>query len=45
MVCDWRQLSKITVKTQACLPSIDDLFHIVRGTEYFSKLDFKSGYN
>ena len=45
MVCDWRQLNKITVKTQACLPSIDDLFDSVRGAKYFSKLDLKSGYN
>ena len=29
MVCDWRQFNKITVKTQACLPSIDDLFDSV----------------
>ena len=45
MVCDWRQLNKITVKTRACLPSIDDLFDSVRGAEYFRKLDLKSGYN
>ena len=45
MVCDWRQLNKITVKTQACLPSIDDLFDSVWGAKYFSKLDLKSGYN
>ena len=45
MMCDWRQLNKITVKTQACLPSIDDLFDSVRGAKYFSKLDIKSGYN
>ena len=45
MVCDWRQLNKKMVKTQVCLPSIDDLFQSVRGAEYFSKLDLKSGYN
>ena len=45
MVCDWHQLNKITVKTQACLPCIDDLFDSVRGAKYFSKLDLKSGYN
>ena len=45
MVCDWRQLNKITVKTQACLPSIDDLFDSVRCAKYFSELDLKSGYN
>ena len=41
----WRQLNKLTVKTQACLPSIEDLFDSVRGAKYFSKLDLKSGYN
>ena len=45
MVCDWRQLNKLTVKTQACLPSIEDLFDSVRGAKYFSKLDLKIGYN
>ena len=45
MVCDWRQLNKVTVKTQACLPSIEDLFDAVRGAKYFSKLDLKAGYN
>ena len=45
MVCDWRQLNKLTVKTQACLPSIEDLFDSARGAKYFSKLDLKSGYN
>ena len=45
LVCDWRQLNKITVKTQACLPSIDDLFDVVQGAKYFSKLDLMSGYH
>ena len=45
MVCDWRQLNKLSVKTQACLPSIEDLFDSVRGARYFTKLDLKSGYN
>ena len=45
MICDWRQLNKLTVKTQACLSSIEDLFDSVRGAKYFSKLDLKSGYN
>ena len=41
MVCDWRQLNKVTVKTQACLPSIEDLFDAVQSAKYFSKLDPK----
>ena len=45
MVYDWRHLNKLTVKTQPCLPSIEDLFDPVRGAKYFSKLDLKSGYN
>ena len=45
IVCDWRQLNKVTLKTQACLPSIEDLFNAVRGAKYFSKLDLKAGYN
>ena len=45
MVCDWRQLNKITTKVQACLPSIEDLFDTVKGSKFFSKLYLKSGYN
>lgn len=45
LVCDWRPLNNITVKTQACLPNIDDLFDTVRGARYFSKLDLMSGYH
>ena len=45
MVCDWRDLNKITIKNKACLPNIDDLFDTVQGSAYFSKLDLRSGYN
>jgi len=45
MVCDWRQLNRITIKNKACLPNIDDLFDTVQGCSYFSKLDLRSGYN
>ena len=45
MVCDWRELNKITIKNQTCLPSIDDLFDTVQGNIYFTKLDLRSGYN
>ena len=45
LVCDWRKLNKITIKTQACLPSIDDLFDAVQGSKYFTKLDLMSGYH
>lgn len=45
LVCDWRQLNKITVKNKACLPSIEDLFDSVQGSKYFTKLDLASGYH
>ena len=45
MVCDWRDLNKITIKNKACLPNIDDLFDTVQGSTYFTKLDLRSGYN
>ena len=45
MVCDWRELNKITVKNEACLPNVDDLFDTIQGCKYFTKLDLRSGYN
>ena len=45
LVCDWRELNKITIKNEACLPNIDDLFDTIQGSKYFSKLDLRSGYN
>ena len=44
LVCDWRQLNKITIKNRACMPNIDDLFDVVQGSKFFSKLDLASGY-
>ena len=45
LVCDWRQLNKITIKNKACLRNIEDLFDTVQGSKYFSKLDLASGYH
>ena len=45
MVCDWRDLNRITIKNQACLTNIDDLFDAFQGSTYFTKLDLRSGYN
>ena len=45
LVCDWRELNKITVKNEACLPNIDDIFDTIQGSKYFTKLDLHSGYN
>ena len=45
LVCDWRDLNRITVKNEACLPNVDDLFDTVQGSRFFTKLDLHSGYN
>ena len=45
LVCDWRPLNKITIKVQACLPNIEDLFDTLRGAKYFLRLDLKRGYH
>ena len=31
LVCDWRQLNKITIDNEACLPNMHDLFDTVQG--------------
>ena len=45
LVCDWRELNKITVKNEACLPNIDGILNTIQGCKYFTKLDLRSGYN
>ena len=45
LVCDWRELNRITIKNDACLPNVDDLFDAIQGSKYFTKLDLHSGYN
>ena len=45
MVCDWRDLNRITINNKARLPNVDDVFDAVQGTAYFSKLDLDSGFN
>ena len=45
LVCDWRELNRITIKNEACLPNMDDLFDSIQGSKFFSKLDLHSGYN
>ena len=45
LVCDWRQLNKITIKNKVCLPNVEDLFDVVQGSLFFSKLDLASGYH
>ncbi|KAL0455899.1 UNVERIFIED_CONTAM: putative mitochondrial protein [Sesamum latifolium] len=36
---DYRDLNKLTVKNKYSLPSIDDLFDHLKGTQVFSKID------
>ena len=40
-----RELNRITIKNEACLPNIDDLFDTVQGSLFFTKLDLHAGYN
>ncbi|GJW52014.1 putative reverse transcriptase domain-containing protein [Tanacetum coccineum] len=44
-VCDYRELNKLTVKNQYPLPRIDDLFDQLQGSQFFSKIDLRSGYH
>ena len=34
LVCDWSDLNRITIKNEACLPNIDDLFDTVQEIKY-----------
>ncbi|XP_058092385.1 uncharacterized protein LOC131238805 [Magnolia sinica] len=42
---DYRKLNQMTVRNKYLLPRIDDLFDQLRGAQYFSKIDLKSGYH
>ncbi|GKD78250.1 putative reverse transcriptase domain-containing protein [Tanacetum coccineum] len=39
-----KELNELTIKNRYPLPSIDDLFDQLQGSQYFSKIDLKSGY-
>ncbi|GJR43364.1 putative reverse transcriptase domain-containing protein [Tanacetum coccineum] len=45
MCIDYRELNKLTIKNRYPLPRIDDLFDQLQGSQYFSKIDLKSGYH
>ncbi|GJY90058.1 putative reverse transcriptase domain-containing protein [Tanacetum coccineum] len=44
MCIDYRELNKLTVKNRYPLPKIDDLFDQLQRSQFFSKIDIRSGY-
>ena len=44
MCIDYWQINKVTVKNKYLLPRIEDLFHQLKGTNVFSKIDLRLGY-
>jgi hypothetical protein len=44
-VIDYQRLNNITIKDSYPLPRIDEMMDRIRGSEIFTKLDLKSGYN
>ncbi|GJS07877.1 hypothetical protein Tco_0364673 [Tanacetum coccineum] len=45
MSIDYRDLNNLTIKNRYSLPRIDDLFDQLQGSQYFSKIDLRSGYH
>ncbi|GJX04324.1 putative reverse transcriptase domain-containing protein [Tanacetum coccineum] len=45
MCIDYIELDKLTIKNHYPLPKIDDLFHQLQGSQYFSKIDLRSRYH
>ncbi|GKB91901.1 putative nucleotidyltransferase, ribonuclease H, partial [Tanacetum coccineum] len=45
MCIDYREFNKLTVKNRYPLPRIDDLFDQLQGSQFFSKIDLRSGYH
>lgn len=44
MCIDYRELDKLTIKNRYPLPRIDDMFDELLGSNYYSKIDLRSGY-
>ncbi|GKB25735.1 putative reverse transcriptase domain-containing protein [Tanacetum coccineum] len=45
MYIDYRELNKLTIKNRYPLPRIDDLFDQLQWSQFFSKIDLRSGYH
>ncbi|GJX84287.1 putative reverse transcriptase domain-containing protein [Tanacetum coccineum] len=45
MCIDYKELNKLTVKNCYPLPRIDDLFDQLQGSQFFLKIDLRSGYH
>ncbi|GKD59473.1 retrotransposon protein, putative, ty3-gypsy subclass [Tanacetum coccineum] len=45
MCIDYKELKRLTIKNRYLLPRIDDLFDQLQGSQFFSKIDHRSGYH